>query len=83
MEVFNLRHFGAGNLVARFDVSVAPGVTLRDWQLRRTSNGLRVFPPKDDNGRGNVTLSSEIIANIRCAATGIVEGVAQHDHRHA
>lgn len=80
MEIRNLRRQrGAGSLVALFDLEATPDITINDWQLRDTKNGMRAYPPSPRYGRPCVFLKPELFSQIgRAAADAFQEGNA-HD----
>lgn len=81
MNIQNLRRIsGAGTLVATFDLQATPEITLNDWQLRQTRNGLRAFPPSPRNGRPAALIAADTFAEIGLMARTVFEGGnAQHD----
>lgn len=80
MQILNLRPSGAGSLLALFDLAATREITLHDWQLRQTANGLRVFPPSPRSGRSSATVSWHTIQEIRdLAAAAYRKGDAPND----
>ena len=75
MNILNLRRTrGAGSLVALFDLQATPEITLLDWQLRSTPNGLRAFPPSPRHGRSTARVEPTAFAQIGRLATSFYEG---------
>lgn len=75
MKIINLRRSpGAGSLVALFDLQATPEITLNDWQLRATKNGLRAFPPSPRNGRPTASIEPRLFSEIGRMAASAFEG---------
>jgi len=74
MHITNLRPTpGAGGAVALFDIDIAPGLRLINWQLRRAGHGFHTFPPRVGNGPPAVITEAstrEIITAAAVAAYG-------------
>lgn len=76
MQITNLRRqSGGGGIVATFDIEVAPGFRLTNWQLRRTPGGIwRTFPPSPRNGVPAAITSVEVRDQITAAASTMFHG---------
>lgn len=85
MKITNLRRqYGAGSLVALFDLEATPEIQLNDWQLRHTSSGMRAFPPSPRHGRSTATVAPDLFAEIsRMAATEFKGGSARKSNHAA
>lgn len=82
MEITNLRYEGsAGGEVVRFDVQLSPDIELRDWQLKRTANGWRSYPPRTRLGRPPVWCAKDTHDEITLMARAKMEASAPYDQR--
>lgn len=78
MEIQNLRPIvGAGNAVAHFDIEVAPGVRLINWQLRKSAGGWHSFPPRSGNGTPAAKVEPHMLDLISAAAAAALTNGGQ------
>lgn len=73
MRIENLRHVGAGSVVARFNLVVTDDLTVLDMALKRNGAGhLRVYPPGSQ--KMLLSMSPALSASLTAAALAAMEG---------